>query len=97
MSEGAVGFLVLIAISVVVASVAHALIARYFLASILSGLLSIALFLGLVIARGDRDPFIAIAAVVGACFSTVLALMVGVPFMRSRARRSAGAVPRVRD
>ena len=95
MSDGAVGFLVLISISVVIAAVGHTLSARYVLTSIVSGLLSIALFLWLVIARGDGDPFIAIAAVVGAGFSIVIALMVGLPFLRKR--RLARPTPGMRE
>ena len=98
MSDGAVGFLVLISISVGVATVGHALSTRYVLTSIVSGLLSIVLFVCLVIARGDRDPFIAIAAVVGAGFCIVIALMVGLPCLRMRSRRLAAAQgPRVRE
>ena len=91
MSDGAVGFLVLISISVGVAAIGHARSARYARTSILSGLLSIALFLGLVIARGDGDPFIAIAAVVGAGYGIVIALIVGLPFLLMRSRRLAAA------
>jgi hypothetical protein len=96
MSDGAVGFLVLVSISVVVAAIGHARSARYALTSVVSGLLSIALFLGIVIARGDGDPFIAIAAVVGAGYSIAIALVVGLPFLRRRSRL-AGSGPQVRD
>ena len=91
MSEGAVGFLVLVSISIGIAAVGHASSARYVLTSIVSGVLSIASFLGIVIARGDADPFIAIAAVVGAAFSLVVAFIVGLPFLLMRSRRSAAA------
>jgi hypothetical protein len=97
MSDGAVGFLVLVSISVVVAVIGHSRSARYALTSVVSGLLSITLFLGLVIAKGDGDPFIAVAAVVGAGFSMVIALMVGLPFLRRRSRRRAAVGPPVRD
>ena len=97
MSDGAVGFLVLVSISVGIAALGHALNVRYALTSIVSGLLAIALFLLIVIARGDADPFIAIAAVVGAAFSTVVAFVVGLPFLLMRSRRSAAAQgPQVR-
>lgn len=98
MSDGAVGFLVLLSISVGVAAVGHALSARYALTSVLSGLLSSGLFVWLVIARGDRDPFIAIAAVVGAGFSILIALMVGLPYLLMRSRRlHAEQSPRARE
>lgn len=93
MSDGAVGFLVLIAISVGVAAVGHALTARYALTSVGSGLLSAVLFVGLVIARGDRDPFIAIAAVVAAGVGIIVALVVGLPFLRVRSTRAATHPP----
>ena len=57
------------------------------------GLLSITLFLSIVIARGDRDPFIAIAAVVGAGFSITIAVFVGMPFVQRRSRRLAATGP----
>jgi hypothetical protein len=87
MDEGAVGFLVLTSISVLVAVAGHAFSARFALTTLLSGLLSIAVFLGLVIARGDRDPFIAIAAVVGAVYSLFIAGLVGLAFAQIRSWR----------
>ena len=87
MDEGAVGFLVLTSISVLVAVAGHALSTRFAMTTLLSGLLSIAVFLGLVMARGDRDPFIAIAAIVGAAYSIVLAALVGLACSQVRAWR----------
>jgi hypothetical protein len=89
MDEGAVGFLVLTSISAFVAVAGHAFSARFALTTLLSGLLSIALFLGLVMARGDRDPFIAIAAVVGAAYSLFIAALVGLACAQIRSRRLA--------
>ena len=87
MSEGAVGLLVLLTLSVVVALAAHSWSRRYGLASFLSGVVSIVLFLAIVVSRGDADAFIAIAAIVGAGYSIVIALLVGLPFLYLRSRR----------
>jgi hypothetical protein len=40
-----------------------------------------------VIAKGDRDPFIAIAAVVGAVYSLFIAGLVGLAFAQIRSWR----------
>lgn len=91
--EGLIGLLVLLGISVVVAAAWHSRSTAYLRTSLLSGVVSSGLFIALVIARGDRDPFIAIAAVGAAFYGIVVALIVGLPFLivrRSRSARSAG-------
>ena len=53
--------LVLLGISVAISLIGHSLTGRYLLASFLSGVISISAFLAIVLMRGERDPFIAIA------------------------------------
>ena len=79
--------LVLLGISVAISLIGHSLTARYLLASFLSGVISISAFLAIVLMRGERDPFIAIAAVVGCGLAVLIALVVGLPFIFWRARR----------
>ena len=88
MSEGAVGLLVLLGISVVVPLIGHSLSTRYLLTSFLSGVIAISAFLALVLLRGDRDPFIAIAAVMGRGLAVLIALVVGLPFLFWRTRKA---------
>ena len=87
MSEGAVGMLVLVGISVAVPLIGHSLSTRYLPTSVLSGVISITAFLAIVLLRGDRDPFIAIAAVVGGGLAVLIALLVGLPFIFRRTQK----------
>lgn len=90
MSEGTLGVLVLVGIATVVALITHASSVGYVSNSIFSGLSSSAIFIGFVIARGDADPQMGIAAVIGAIYATVIAFVVGLPFeiwRRSRCGR----------
>lgn len=86
MDEGLVGILALLGISVAVSVVAHRRSTRYLLASFVSGVISITLFLGLTLALGQRDPLIAIAAIFGGGIAVLIALIVGGVFVYRRSR-----------
>ena len=85
MSEGMVGLIVLVAISVTAAIIWHAFAKRYFTASIASALMAAVAFqVAAYVHLGHLDPFFPIAVVASLVAAFVIALLVGLPF---RARR----------
>ena len=85
MSEGAVGLLVLIAISAIAAIIAHLLMRRYSLASLLAAILSTAVFQGLAFLHvGYLDPFLPMALLAGGALAYAIALMVGLVIRSNR-------------
>ena len=79
MSEGTIGIIILLGISVAAALVFHQLFPRRFaLASLLSAAIASPLFLVVATLReGHLDPFAPIALVTGAAVAFVVALVVG--------------------
>lgn len=88
MSEGAIGFLVLIGISVFAALLAHWLIGQYLLASLSAAVIaSIGFQFAVFLYLGYLDPFFIIALAAGAVVAFAVASIVGVPFIRIRRKR----------
>lgn len=86
MDEGTVGIIVLTAIATIVAGTGHWRSSRYGLTTLVTGVIAIAVFLIIVVLRGDADPFSAIAAIVGGIYSVLIAAIVGLPFLWIRSR-----------
>jgi len=85
MSEGTLGFLILLAISGVVATVIHCFCRRFIVACFLSAFVATLLFQMAVFLRvGYLDPFFPIAVAVGGSISFVIALVVGAVVRRLR-------------
>lgn len=81
MSEGAVGFMVLIGLSIGTAVCFHFLIHHYALAIICAAISSDILFQIVVyLHAGYLDPFFTIALVTGGAIALVIAAIIGVPF-----------------
>ena len=79
MSEGAIGFLILVTISVVTAFIAHCLDRRIVRASIISVVVATVLFhTAAYLHQGYVDPMLPIAVVVGGAVSFVIAIAIGV-------------------
>lgn len=88
MNEGAIGFLVLIGISVFTALLAHRLIRHYLLASLCAAIIaSIGFQFAVYLHLGHLDPFFIIALATGAVVTFLAAALVGVPFIRVRRKR----------
>jgi hypothetical protein len=90
MSEGAIGLIVLVSLSVVAAVVSHMLVRRYLLAAACGALVADILFqVAAFVHLGHLDPFILIAFVVAGGLAFGIALVVGLPFrfMRRRAQQ----------
>ena len=78
MSEGTIGILILLGISVLVATVTHCLCRRYIIACFLSAVVATLLFQTVAFLRlGYLDPFLLIAVAVGGSLSFSIALGVG--------------------
>ena len=85
MNDGAIGMLVLIAISAVTAIVVHLLIRRYAIASLIAAILSTAIFQGIAFLHVRYlDPFLAIALLAGVALSYAIALIVGLIIRSNR-------------
>ncbi len=90
MSEGAIGLIVLVSLSVVAAVVSHLLVRRYVLAAACGALVADVLFqIAACMHLGYLDPFILIAFVVAGGLAFSIGLVVGLPFrlMRRRAQQ----------
>lgn len=88
MSEGATGFLVLMAISVFTALPVHCIIRHDVMASLCVAVLaSIGFQFAVYQHLGYLDSFFIIALVTGSAVAFVMAAIVGVPFMIVRRKR----------
>ena len=91
MSEGAIGIIILIAISVITAVGVHLFLRRYFSASLISAILSNALFQFIAYLHvGYLDPFLPIALLVGGALAYAIALIVGLVFLAYRKTSKTG-------
>ena len=82
------GIGVLCLISVVVSIVLHKKIENYLIATILSVLVTITVFFAIgYLVVGHLDPYFPIAFVYGGAIALVIALFVGLPFLRSREKK----------
>jgi hypothetical protein len=85
MSEGAAGIIILIAISVICAATVHIFLHRYFRASLVSAVLSTAIFQFIAyLYIGYLDPFWPIAILVGGAMAYAIALIIGLIFLSYR-------------
>ena len=85
MSEGAIGIIILIAISVITTVAVHLFLRRYFSASLIAAVLSSAIFQFIAILHvGYLDPFLPIALLVGGALAYAIALIVGLIILAYR-------------
>ena len=85
MSEGAVGILVLTAVSAITAVVVHLLIRRYTIASLLAAILSTAIFQGIAFLHvGYLDPFWTISLFASGAMAYAIALIIGLIIRSNR-------------
>ena len=85
MSEGAIGIIILVSISVVTAVAVHLFLHRYFSASLVAAVLSNAIFQFLAYLHvGYLDPFLPIALLVGGALAYAIALIVGLVILAYR-------------
>ena len=78
MSEGAIGIIILIAISVITAVAVHLFLRRYFSASLIAAVLSNAIFQFIAYLHiGYLDPFWPISLLAGGALSFAVSLMAG--------------------
>jgi len=81
------GFLVFLSIAILCSIAVHYWIRSYLLASALTGLLSITLFLvAACIVEGKSDALIGVAFIFGGGYAFATALVVGIPFVVWRRR-----------
>ena len=85
MSDSNIGILILLGISVVVATITHCLYSRFIIACFLSALVASLFFQIAVFVRlGHLDPFFVTAFTLGGSISFVIALVVGAVVRRFR-------------
>ena len=89
MSEGLEGLLVLVLIAVVVAAVGHWLSASYLTASMAcAAVAAVGFAIASSLHAGEPDMHMGGALLFGGIYSFIIALIVGLPFKRRRARRN---------
>ncbi len=88
MSEGAIGILILIGISVIVAVLAHCFIRHYVLAVACTAFIA-SLAFNVAAYAHHPDPFVGLALVFGAVYSGGIAALIGVPFILYRRKKQA--------
>lgn len=77
MSEGTIGIVVLVSLSVLISSTFHIFHKEYVRASIMGGVTSIVLFLTIAHIVTGPEKFIVIALIVGGVFCTLIAFVMG--------------------
>ena len=78
MSEGAIGFIAFIATCTITAIIGHLFLRRYFIASLISAIVSTVIFQIIIFLHlGYLDPFLPIAVIVSGALALAISLIIG--------------------
>lgn len=77
MHEGTIGIIILVCISIIISLILHIFYKKYANVSLISGILSITIFLIIAHIISGPEKFIGIAFFVGGIFSILISLIVG--------------------